>query len=76
MTTIQHNNNLQIFSFLKDEKLADVTLTAEKKMIKAHKLILAASSKYFEVRKIKSKAMCNDFNCIFSEGIVYTSRRR
>jgi BTB/POZ domain len=44
------DNHPPIFSFLKDEKLTDITLTAEGKMIKAHKLILAASSKYFEVR--------------------------
>lgn len=54
MTTVQQNNsrnnNSQIFSFLQDEKLTDVTLTADGKMVKAHKLILAAASKYFEVR--------------------------
>lgn len=52
MTTVQQNNNPKIFSFLREEKLTNVTLTAEGKMVKAHKLILAAASKYFEVNII------------------------
>ena len=32
------------------ESLLDITLTAEGKYIKAHKVVLAAASKYFEVR--------------------------
>lgn len=52
MTTVQQNNNPQIFSFLRQEKLTNVTLTADGKMVKAHKLILAAASKYFEVNNI------------------------
>ena len=46
---VEKNISSQIFSFLKEEKMTNVTLTAEGKMIKAHKLILAASSKFFEV---------------------------
>jgi BTB/POZ domain len=42
-------NNSRLFAFLKDEKMTNVTLTAEGRMIKAHKLILAAASNYFEV---------------------------
>lgn len=47
-TVIQHNHYPKLPAFLKDEKMADVMLTAEGKTIKAHKLILALSSKYFE----------------------------
>lgn len=49
---IKQNNYPQMFAFLKEEKMTNVSLTAEGKIIKAHKLILAAASKYFEVRTI------------------------
>jgi hypothetical protein len=49
------DNSSAIFSFLKDEKLTDCCLSAEGSLIRAHKLILAASSKYFEVKLSKSK---------------------
>lgn len=64
----QKNINPQLFAFLKQEKMTDVTLTAEGKMIKAHKLMLAAASGYFEVRnrninlvKIIIYTTCNNF---------------
>jgi BTB/POZ domain len=47
------DHNLRLFSFYKEGKMTDVTLMVEGQMIEAHKLILAASSKYFEVTKGK-----------------------
>jgi hypothetical protein len=48
-TSKTKQNNSAIFGFLKDEKMTDCCLSAEGSLIRAHKLILAASSKYFEV---------------------------
>jgi hypothetical protein len=48
-TSKNKQNNSAIFGFLKDEKMTDCCLSAEGSLIRAHKLILAASSKYFEV---------------------------
>lgn len=42
------------FNFLKDEKLTDVCLSADGSLIRCHKIILAMSSKYFEVSNQKS----------------------
>ena len=43
-----HQSLPKMLAFLKAEKMTDVTLSAEGKLIKAHKLILALSSQYFE----------------------------
>ena len=37
-------------SLLKDESLVDVTLYAEGRPVKAHKVVLSACSPYFKVR--------------------------
>lgn len=50
MANVIHQKlNSRLFTLLKEEKLTDVTLTAGGQTIKAHKVILAAASKYFEV---------------------------
>ena len=40
----------RLSSLLSSGSLLDITLAAEGRLIRAHKVILAASSKYFEVR--------------------------
>lgn len=54
-STFTINNNQKVFSFLKDKKLTDVTLTADGNMLRAHKVTLAANSKYFEVSKTSDR---------------------
>jgi len=48
---MSQGNSLRFFELLKNEKLTNVTLTAEGKMIQAHRIVLAANSSYFEVNK-------------------------
>ena len=47
----QHSQEMveKLSSLLSRESLLDITLAAEGKYIKAHKVVLAAASKYFEV---------------------------
>ena len=42
----------RLSSLLTSHKMLDITLAAEGRFLKAHKVVLAASSKYFEVRKM------------------------
>ena len=41
----------RLSSLLTNHKMLDITLAAEGRFLKAHKVVLAASSKYFEVRE-------------------------
>ena len=41
----------RLSSLLASHKMLDITLAAEGRFLKAHKVVLAASSKYFEVRE-------------------------
>ena len=41
----------RLSTLLTSHKMLDITLAAEGRFLKAHKVVLAASSKYFEVRK-------------------------
>ena len=47
----QHSQEMlaRVSTMLKTKSLLDITLAAEGKYLKAHKIILAASSTYFEV---------------------------
>lgn len=48
------NNILQVFSeHLTQQSLVDVTLFCEGQVIKAHKIVLSASSTYFKVGRVK-----------------------
>ena len=49
-----HSSQLvsKLNTLLSSHTMLDVTLAAEGRLIKAHKVILAASSKYFEVGKL------------------------
>ena len=47
------------------EKFVDVTLAAEGQFINAHKLVLSASSKYFEVTQISNHMKVESY-------IIYT----
>lgn len=44
-----------VLGFMRKQQLTDVTISAEGKSIKAHRLILAAASKYFKVREWKGR---------------------
>ena len=54
-----HTTLINVFeSLLKDESLVDVTLYAEERPVKAHKVVLSACSPYFKVRKSFVLAHC------------------
>ena len=60
----QHSQEMveKLSSLLSRESLLDITLAAEGKHIKAHKVVLAAASKYFEVKlKLNLTIMENIF---------------
>ena len=47
-----HTTLINVFeSLLKDESLVDVTLYAEERPVRAHKVVLSACSPYFKVRQ-------------------------
>ena len=48
----QHSQEMaeKLSSLLNRQSLLDITLAAEGQYIKAHKVVLAAASKYFEVK--------------------------
>ena len=47
-----YSSLLSVFgSYMKNDKLVDVTLAAEGKVIHVHRLVLLASSSYLEVRQ-------------------------
>ena len=50
----QHSQEMveKLSSLLSRQSLLDITLAAEGKQIRAHKVVLAAASQYFEVTKL------------------------
>lgn len=60
-TVIKSKNptaNPKFFNFLNKESMIDCTLVADGHMMNAHKIVLAASSTYFEVNNQFSMNFC------------------